>query len=528
MLKLNLGGTVVNDVVCINLKKRKTRKIAIKRQARKKNFPVRFFQAVENTKHPNLGKFASHLKCIEGSRRKRCKSIFILEDDAKILTSRLSIPEPPVKWDMLYLGGNIQSVLQDDDTDASRVWKRACVLLTHAYIINASAYDLIISEGHKVMKEDKAVNFDEWLCNTIHPQLQVYAAIPERVIQVDGYSDVKGMEVTYRQQLTGGSGEGQAPERLSTPPQEEVEDESGGRFLRIKMPPAPPEEDLPAIALVTCVHNQLDLFQQIQWSYYTIDYPREKLTWIIVDDSPNDDKVAPLVDGADTSIKYVSCDMETDNDFLSVARKLNIAMTHMPANAKFMLHYSPDCYYAVGSVRARVRLMLANPDYGCFGCTKYGVYDLSKEESLEQYSLDGKGNPTLLFGPSLSYTREWWQARSFEDTRYTLETFYYVRGRWEGVMDIPYGLVLIALTWDGHQPGEVSRYGLKGKATVSGGHNAVASKNQDDGRILTDQESGRVKRDKGKVNFSDDWDLTTKNMMLMLGSLLGGGVDEAI
>jgi hypothetical protein len=402
--------------------------------------------------------------------------------------------------------------------------------LTHCYIVNQSAYDTIIREGKKALDESKKLNFDEWLCTTLHPQLKVYAAIPERVIQKDGYSDVKRKDVTYRQQLTRGAGDGKAPSRLAVPEHEEVVDEAtGAKFMRIKMPEAPKEEDLPAVALVTCVHNQLDLFQQIQWSYYTIDYPRDKLTWIIVDDSPNDDKVAPLIDGADTSIKYVSCDMETSNDFLSVARKLNIAMTHMPPSARYMLHYSPDCYYRPGSVRARVRLMMAYEDkgFGCFGCTKYGVYDLNTEESWEQHSLDGQGNPTLLFGPSLSYTREWWQARSFEDTRFTLETYYFVRGRWEGVMDIPYGLVLLALTWNGHQPGEVSRYGLKGKASNGGGHNTVANRERgDDGRVLTDREQGRVRREKGKVNFSDEWDLTTKNMMLMLGSLLGGGVED--
>lgn len=536
MIKLNLGGTAVNDVVCINLKKRKVRRKAMKRQARKKNFPIRFVSAVENEKRPNIGKFRSHLKCIEEARKNRHTSILILEDDAKFLTPKLTIPQPPVEWDMLYLGGNIQSVLQDSDTDASRIWKRACVLLTHCYVINQRCYSQLISEGKKAIKANKDINFDEWLCKEIHPKLRVYATIPERAIQVDGYSDVKRKRVTYRQQLTRGAGGGRAPNSLTTPEHEEVEEEStGNRYMRIKMPPAPSPEDLPAIGLVTCVHNQLDLFQQIQWSYYTIDYPRDKLTWIIVDDSPNDDKVAPLLDGADTSIKYVNCDMETSDDFLSISRKLNIAMTHMPPAAKYMLHYSPDCYYAPGSVMARVRLMLAYEPkgYGCFGCTKYGVYDLNKEQSWEQYSLDGRGNPTMLFGPTLSYTKEWWQARSFEDTRYTLETYYFVRGRWEEVLDIPYGLVMTALTWDGHQPGEVSRYGLRGKASVGGGHYGVASRNNSDGgNLLTDKESGRVQRvqcvGQAGVSFSDQWDITTKNMMLMLGSLLDGGVEDGV
>ena len=517
MLKLNLGGTIVNDVVCINLKKRKDRKVSIKRQARKKNFPVRIFRAIEHSK-PNIGKFRSHLKCIEEARKKRCKSILIFEDDAKVLTSRLSIPPPPLKWDMLYLGGNIQSVMQDDDTDSSRVWKRACVSLSHCYVINRSAFDLVIDAGHKAIKENSDVNIDEWYCNVIHPQLHVYAAIPERVIQKDGYSDVKKREITYRQQLTRGTGEGEAPNQLAVPVQEEVVNEDGTKFMKIKMPAAPAEEDLPSIALVTCVHNQLDLFQILQWSYYMIDYPRDKLTWIIVDDSPDEDKVAPLIPGEDKSIKYVRCAMESSSEFLAISRKLNIAMTHAPPNMKYMLHFSPDCYYGPGSVRTRVRLMLANPEYGCFGCTKYGVYDLNKEESWEQHGVDGRGNATMIFGPSLSYTKEWWQEQSFDDTRYTLETFYFLRGRWDRVLDIPYGLVLLALTWNGHQPGEASRYSLKGKATTT---NGIASRNNDTGRTLTDKESKIKRTNKDGENFSDDWNLTTKNMMLMLGSLLG-------
>ena len=88
---------------------------------------------------------------------------------------------------------------------------------------------------------------------------------------------------------------------------------------------------------------------------------------------------------------------------------------------------------------------------------------------------------------------------------------------------------LTALTWNGHTPGEVSRYGLKGKASVSGGHNGVASRNRDDGRVLTDRDSGRVQRTgDGKVNFSDAWDLTTKNMMLMLGSLLDSSAPDEV
>lgn len=531
-LNLQIGGTLVDDVVCINLKNNKKRRTRTKRQARKKRFPVRFFPAVKNDEHPNIGKFRSHLKCIANARKYRFRSVLILEDDAKVLTPRLAIPNPPENWDMLYLGGNVQSVIQDDDTDQSQVWKRACCLMTHAYVISESAYNVILDQGNatlKTAKEEGTLNelhFDEWLCRDVHSTLRVYITTPERVIQYDGYSDVKQRDITYRQQLTGGiDGEKGcvAPEQLPKPETEMIiDEESGAQYARLKMPPALSENELPNVALITCIHNQADLFQLLQWSYYNIDYPRDKLTWIIADDSCVEDKVSPLIDGSDLSVKYVNCDMAVSNAFLSVAKKQNVAMGYVPQNTRYIMHFSPDCYYPPGSVMARVRLMLAYPQHQCIGCTKYGVYDMSADESWEQHHPDGRGNQTMLFGPSLSYTREFWMRRAFDETQYTLETFYFVRGRWNEVLEVPYGLVLTALSWNGHKVSESARYGIMGRVATSS-VTGTAQRNVKRGGdgVLTDAATQATRRTESHVNLSDNFDVTTRNMLQMLGGILG-------
>lgn len=534
-LNLHVGGMAVDDSVCINLKWRAKKRTQMKKEARKKAMALRFFQAIDNKRAPNLGKFESHLRCILQARKSGCRNTLIFEDDCKVLTSRFAIPTPPQKWDMLYLGGNIQRVTEDEDTNNSQIWKRCCCLMCHAYVVNASAFDLIIEEGFKRLKElkqlpveeQRAFQVDEWYCTVIHPQVHAYITVPERVIQRDGWSDVKEKEVTYRQQLTGGIEDGcVAPAQLARPRYEQLT-ESGAVYARLELPECPADEELPEIALISCVHNQMDLFQFIQWSYYNINYPREKLTWIVVDDSAHEDKIAPIIDGSDLSIKYVNCSMGSDDGFLSISKKLNIAMTYLPPHTQHVMMYSPDCFYPADHVRARIRLHLAYPEYGCLGCTKIGVFDVTSNKSWEQFTLDGRGNQTLLASPSISFTKDFWMARKFDESQYTMESFYFVRGRWEQTLDIPYGLVLTALTWDNCKYSEMTRYGIKGKAetTVDSGLATTKASSQSSHAVISDKNESDItsatKRQFDGVNFADDWNIETQNMLAMLGRILG-------
>lgn len=532
----------IDEVVCIHLRHRKDRMLKMKRQARKKRFGLRIFNAIENKTFPNLGKFESHLQCIRNAQRANLGGVIIVEDDARIMLPRFVLPHPPVKWDMLYLGGNVQSILPDPDTDASHVWKRVCCLLTHAYAVNANAYETILSEGYAALKDAKngnseakrSLNLDEWYCKNIHPKLQVYITTPERVLQEDGYSDVKKREITYHEQLTGATEDSNLcpPPSLDKPQYSEFVDEStGARYAQLTIPEevkAISDDKLPSVALITSIRSQPDLFQFLQWCYYTINYPRDKLHWIITDDSPDEEKVGPLIDGKDQSIKYIRCDMDAKS-FLPVSKKINLCMKYLPPKVQFILHFSPDCYYAPNHVRDRVRLMMSYPKYGCFGSTKYGVFDVTNSTSYEQTQPDAQGNPTMIFGPTLSYFKDWWNARPFDESRYTMETFYFLRGRWNGVLDVPYSMVCIALTHDDLQISETTRYGIEGKAITSSKKGFAVEREfgaikEKWGSHLDDGELGETnvtaRRQECNEGFESGWDMTTRNMMLMLAGVL--------
>lgn len=532
-LSTALGQVLVDDIVCINLQYRKNKRSDMRHDAQRKGYPLRFFAAIENKDLPNLGKFESHLRCILNAQKHKFRTVVILEDDAKLIQPRFTVPPPPLQWDILSMGGNVQSIIEDEDTNKSNIWKRACSLMCHAYIVNSTAYDLILTEGWKVLKKaqaekDSKLNIEDWYCREIHSKLRCYMVTPEYVIQKDGYSDVKRRDVSYRQQLTSGleGTEGDAPSALAHPAYEEITDESGAKYMKLKLPALEPDMNWPSVALITCVRNQADLFQFQQYCYYNIDYPRDRLTWIVVDDSAHEDKVSPLIDGQDASIKYVNCKMGSDKEFLSISKKTNIAMGYAGNATNFILNYSLGCYYKPDNVKARVRLMMSYPEYGCMGCTKYGVFDVSNTKSWEQISVDGRNNPTIVYSPSMSFTKQFWLERSFDETQYTTETFYFIRGRWNQVLDVPYSFVVTALTWDGNILNETSRYGIKGKAMVSA-QTGTASNDASDNvhrqtGMLTDADNKTTvrKTELEQLDFSKEWDLKSVNMMSMMGSIL--------
>lgn len=535
-MSFKIGDVLVNEIVCIHVHSRKDRVISAKRQARKKYFGMKLFRACENKQYPNLGKFESHLQVLRDARKKKFSSILILEDDFKILIPRLAVPHPPSKWDMLYLGGNVQTVIPDPDTDASQTWKRVCCLMTHAYVVHGQVFDLIIkeataalAEAQKTPESSAALHLDVWYCNVMHPKLNVYITTPERVIQLDGWSDVQRKMTSYRMRLTEASNAELTPPTSLSKPRMSQETRDGISFLRVALTDSVQnisDADLPVVALVTCIRNQPDFFQLQQWKYYQTEYPRNKLQWLIVDDSSDDIKVGPLIDGGDTTIKYLRCEMKGPNDFLPISRKINMAIKYLGPEVKYIMHFSPDCLYPTDHVRNRVKLLMSYPEYNCIGCTKYGVYDLTGEgASYEQTQPDAAGNPTMIFGPSLAYTPKWWKERPFDESQFTMETFYFIRGRWNRVLDVPYNMVCIAITHSGKTISETERYGMGGKAITSSVTGTARAKTNnskgnhlDDGELI--EKNVAAKQNDAAESFESGWDIQTKNMMLMLAGVL--------
>ena len=526
----SLAGLTVDDIVCINLKHRKERRTKFKRQARKKNFPVSFSAGVVN-ENPQLGKWRAHRNVWKNFLKNNRKNILVVfEDDAKILTSKLSVPPPPVKdWNMLYLGSNIQRVIADEATDKSTNWKRVCALMTHAYIINRNTIKDLLTQTKKYLvenaKSEDLLPIDQWLCTKYHSDHQVFSCIPERVIQKDGHSDTKKQYITWNQQLTARAfvdkhdinNEADAIDydesqltRLEDTPMELIsnKDDDGNEYQScvLKLPKME-TDDLPNVTLITPTHNNISGFYFVVRNFYKLQYPKEKLTWIIADDSEDGKEVRDLIPGNDARIKYISCKMGK-NSFLPISKKINLCMNYVTNPNEIIAHFFDDQYYPPMSLLSRVKVLMAansnNSMKKCIGCTEYGVFDIVNNKSYQKYYPDANNNRTVLYGPSLCYLKQYWDVRKFDENRYVMETFYFTKGRLNEVVQLPYSFVLINLVADDPDATEADRYKNSSSNSVKKNGETFSKYNND------------VKLD----NFFDGWDQETQNFILLMKETL--------
>ena len=418
-------------IVIINLKERQDKKKYILDLFKNKKLQYTFFEATKH-KDPKRGCLESHLTVIqEAVSQKKYKKLLIFEDDVKFVKSLKEMKIPPKDWDMLYLGGTVHRILDTKNKDYPRVqtWT------THAYFINLENKDLV-SKILDAKNYDGEI--DRFFLEKIHGAYNAYMCNPMIAIQKEGFSDIENKEVSYdfmQQTLNG-----------LRVPENEVSKE--GHYV-LKLGDIK-DADLPKVSIITPTYKRRKLFDIALFNYENFDYPKKKIEWIIVDDSPknenkdkdkdddfNDEGVEDLVKHL-RNVKYIR--LKSGSEPMTVAMKRNIGASHSTSN--YILHMDDDDYYPPESIKARVKLLLKyeKDDVQCIGSTIIGTYNILNNTS--SMSSDG---PLSLSEASMAYTKKFWEERGFDDDCVRGEHKYFTEQRLHKIMDIPYSFILIAI-----------------------------------------------------------------------------------
>ena len=416
-------NNTLNDVsaVCINLRTRKDKKRNMKIQAKRKDINIKYYTTTLN-ENPKRGCLLSHLDVINKAEEDNVQQLLILEDDAKFILNPRVLQEPPSDWDMLYLGGTVHRIMNRDN----KAWPRVACWTTHAYIINMNNKKLLedIRKAYDYKEE-----IDRFYLEKIHTNYNVYMSDPMIAIQKEGYSDIEGTVVNYDFMQKTISG-------LSIPEYEEVD---GNYVLKL---PSIPEEELPHISIVTPTHNRRELFSIAVRNFEEFIYPKDKIEWIIVDDSSEEHTIVDLVP-KDKRIHFFELRDPNSKEVtkLTIAQKRNIGASK--AKGEIILHMDDDDYYPPESILARVKVLMKYKKDGikCVGCTEIGTYNLMENKS--SMSSDG---PISFSEASMAYYRDFWVERAFNNHQLRAEHKDFMENRLDACMDIPYAFVLIALT----------------------------------------------------------------------------------
>jgi len=175
----------------INLEKRQDRLNSITYELNKHNIEFQVFKAIQDI-NGTMGCLLSHLQLIKLAKENNLPYIFIMEDDCFYKNFKFS--SPPNDWKMLFFGGVVNKVYNNDNYE----WKRVSNWYAHSYVIHEDIYDLCIEQIEK-NKGKKAV--DEIYCEDIHPKIQSYMHYPLLSYQKEDYSDIEKRDIDRRAKI---------------------------------------------------------------------------------------------------------------------------------------------------------------------------------------------------------------------------------------------------------------------------------------------------------------------------------------
>lgn len=430
---------------CINVVSRKERKKYMITLAKRLGLRVEYYPALMR-RDTKRGCLESHMDIIKMGLSRGWKQVFIMEDDMQPtrhldVSNWTELRNVPDNWAMLYLGGTVKQRLYDE-TDyqnyedfQQREWVRMCCWTTHAYVVNLENAELV---ADLLKAQEQEQQLDHYYLDKIHTKYPCYMRNPMLFIQKDGFSDIERANVSYEfmeRTLDG----------FATPLYKI--DEEGNYIL--KLDPLT-EDDLPSVSIVTPTRNRRKLFSIALRNWELFNYPQNKLQWVIVDDTvEDDDTIEDMLPKYDRRIKY--CRRILDNP-MTVAAKRNWGAQE--ATHDIILHMDDDDYYPPESVLSRVKILLKYRGIGieCVGSSKYGTYDIVQNKS----SMASDGSLSISEA-SMGYFRSFIMERPFDETARRGEYWSFINGRLNKVMDIPYIAVFIALTHKTNLTGDMRK-----------------------------------------------------------------------
>lgn len=230
------------------------------------------------------------------------------------------------------------------------------------------------------------------------------------------------------------------------------------------------KEEFPNISLVTILHDWNQFYPLFKHHWDTLDYPKDKLEWIFVDDSKEDhsdiiynisndsENILYLRVDADEYLEKIEFPKDDDKTTWNYFKKTGklpegfkrdyaVGMT----SHDYIFHLDFDCIYQPKVLKRKLKF-LRNNRLGCVYCKNMLCHDIYGKKL---YKVEGNfGYESTLF-----HTKEFWKQSGFkwEDMRMEAVRFYHNKGS-ERKMDNYYDTIKILSVHNAqlYQPKEVT------------------------------------------------------------------------
>jgi len=215
--------------------------------------------------------------------------------------------------------------------------------------------------------------------------------------------------------------------------------ENGEIVCRLPLPETKSDEELPYISIVTPTYNRSEFWELMYSNFKRTDYPKDRMEWIIVDDSPMNKRLKPFI-VQDPRIKYHYIKSKKR---LSIGKKRNLCAKY--ASHDYIVHMDDDDYYESCSVLSRIKSLIVQ-EKKCIGSTELVCYDLLNGVECYAYDESKEGGPSTISEASMAYTKEFWKERNFDIKVSSAESVSFVKGRENNVVILNGPFIVVGLT----------------------------------------------------------------------------------
>lgn len=211
-------------------------------------------------------------------------------------------------------------------------------------------------------------------------------------------------------------------------------------------PPVLSREDCPPITIVTLLYNRRKFFDLACHNIMLCDYPKDKIEWIIVEDSddPNEDASDRVVQvglkSAPLQLVYIPLEKKTP-----IGEKRNKGIER--AKNDIILMMDDDDHYPETSFRRRVAWLLNHPwKPEAVACTTIACYDLIKGVSVVNFPPVMLPLRQRISEATLTFKKSWWNAQHFSSEADIAEGEDFLKGRESDVLEIPPQQIIVAFS----------------------------------------------------------------------------------
>ena len=204
------------------------------------------------------------------------------------------------------------------------------------------------------------------------------------------------------------------------------------------------DEELPKISVVTLTYNRKKFLDLAFHNILVTDYPKDKIEWVIVDDSDD-----PTEQASDKIIKFGRENAPLSMTYIPLAkrtigRKRNVGIYR--AENPIILFMDDDDHYPASSFRRRVSSLLTHPwKPEAVVCTTIACYDL-------QHGISAVNTPPWSLGLSkrvseatLTFYKSFWETKNFPKVNMA-EGDEFLEGRESSVVELPPQQIIVAMT----------------------------------------------------------------------------------